>query len=129
MVNCIDTLGQGMCQLLKIVLEDNDINVKYGVASDGAANIQGEYNGFNAWLNETSPNQVHAWCYSHVLNLFMSDASKSPLSASTLFTLLNSLEIFFKELYKRMEYFTRRCTSSHRLQSIGGTCCDRKVVC
>jgi len=108
LVNCTDTTGQGMCQLLKYVLTSNDINIKNCVANatDGAANMQGEYNGFNAWLNETAPNQVHVWCYSHVLNLVMSDASKSPLPAAALFTLLNSLAIFFKESYKRMEYFT-----------------------
>jgi len=106
LVNCTDTTSQGMCQLLKAVLKTNYINVKNCVtnATDGATNMQGEYNGFNAWLNETAPNQVHVWCYSHVLNLVMSDASKSPLPAATLFTLLNSLTIFFKELYKRMEY-------------------------
>jgi len=81
LVNCTDTTGQGMCQLLKNVLILNDINVKNCVANatDGAANMQGEYNGFNAWLNETAPNKVHVWCYSHVLNLEMFDASKSPL--------------------------------------------------
>lgn len=123
LINCTDTTGQGMCQLLKDVLKSNDINVKNCVANatDGAANMQGEYNGFNAWLNETAPNQVHVWCYSHVLNLVMSDASKSPLPAAALFTLLNSLAIFFKESYKRMEYFTKRCTSNRRLQSIGET--------
>ncbi|KAF0696605.1 Zinc finger MYM-type protein 1, partial [Aphis craccivora] len=105
------------------VLKLNDINVKNCVANatDGAANMQGEYNGFNAWLNETAPNQVHVWCYSHVLNLVMSDASKSLLPAATLFTLLNSLATFFKESYKRMEYFTKRCTSNLRLQSIAET--------
>lgn len=97
LVNCTDTTGQGMFQLLKDVLKSNDIYVKNCVANatDGAANMQGEYNGFNAWLNETAPNQVHVWCYSHVLNLVMSDASKSPLPAATLFTILNSLAIFF----------------------------------
>lgn len=123
LVNCTDTTGKGMCLLLKNVLNSNNINVKNCVANatDGAANMQGEYNGFNAWLNETAPNQVHVWCYSHVLNLVISDASKSPLPAATLFTLLNNLAIFFKESYKRMEYFTQRCTSNRRLQSIGET--------
>jgi hypothetical protein len=75
-------------------------NVKNCVANatDGVANMQGEYNVFNAWLNETAPNQVHVWYNSHVLNLVMSDTSKSPLPAAKLFTLVNSLAIFLKNL-------------------------------
>ncbi|CAI6362566.1 unnamed protein product [Macrosiphum euphorbiae] len=113
-----------MHNLLQNVLLLNDLNVKNCIANttDGAANMQGEYNGFSAWLNESSPNQVHVWCYSHVLNLVLSDASKSPLAAASLFNLCNSLAVFFKDSHKRMRVWTERCHSlHHRLQSIGET--------
>lgn len=129
LVNCTNTLGQGICQLLKNVLESNYINVQNCVANatDDGVIMQGEFNSINAWLNETSPN-LHVWCYSHVLNLDMFDASKSPLPAAALFTLLHSLTFFFKESYKRMEYFTKWCTSNHCLKSIGETRWQGKVI-
>ncbi|XP_025207424.1 uncharacterized protein LOC112603181 [Melanaphis sacchari] len=123
-VNCSDSTGKGMHDLLQNVLLLNDLNVKNCIANttDGAANMQGEYNGFSAWLNESSPNQVHVWCYSHVLNLVLSDASKSPLAAASLFNLCNSLAVFFKDSHKRMRVWTERCHNLHqRLQSIGET--------
>jgi len=34
-----------------------------GNATDGAANMQGIYNGFTAWLEKLG--QVHVWCFAH----------------------------------------------------------------
>jgi len=52
----------------------------------------------------------------------LSDASKSPLAAASLFNLCNNLAVFFKDSHKRMRVWTERCHSLHqRLQSIGET--------
>ncbi|KAL4135492.1 hypothetical protein QTP88_007098 [Uroleucon formosanum] len=123
-VNCSDSTGKGMHSLLQNVLLLNNLNITNCIANttDGAANMQGEYNGFSTWLNESSPYQVHVWCYSHVLNLVLLDASKLPLAAASLFDLCNSLAVFFKDSHKRMRVWTERCHSlNQRLQSIGET--------
>ncbi len=41
---------------------DIDIKKCIGNATDGAANMQGQYKGFSALLTGASPNQVHIWC-------------------------------------------------------------------
>jgi len=73
--------------------------------------MQGEYNGFLTWPYESSPYKVHVWCYSHVLNLVLLDASKSQLAAASLFNLCNSLAVFFKDSHKRMIVWIERCNS------------------
>lgn len=77
-VNCSDSTGKGMHNLLQNVLLLNNLNIKNCIANttDGAVNMQGEYNGFSTWLYESSPHQVHVWCYSHVLNLVMKKSKK-----------------------------------------------------
>ncbi|VVC25595.1 Ribonuclease H-like domain [Cinara cedri] len=68
---------------------------------DGAANMREAYNGFTSWLNVSAPEQAHIWCYSHVLNLIISDATKSPIA---------------KEISEKDQY------NNHKwLQSIGET--------
>lgn len=56
-VNCSDSSGKGMHILLQNVLLSNNLNIKNCIANttDGAANMQGDYNGFSTWLNESSP--------------------------------------------------------------------------
>jgi len=65
--------------------------------------MQGQYNGFSAWLSKSSPNQVHVWCYSHILNLVLIDATSITLPAASLFVLLNDIAVYFKESNKRMD--------------------------
>lgn len=64
--------------------------------------MQGEYNGFTSWLTKVSPGQVHVWCYAHILNLAIIDATKCSLEAASLFNFLNRVTVFFKESHKRM---------------------------
>ncbi|CAI6357063.1 unnamed protein product [Macrosiphum euphorbiae] len=78
-----------------------------GNATDGAANMQGIYNGFTAWLENFSPGQMHclmfdAMHYAHILNLAITDVTKCWLEAASLFTLLNNAAVFYKESHKRM---------------------------
>lgn len=76
-VNCTSTTGKGMCDLVCDVFEKVGIDISkcIGNATDGASSMQGQYNGFNAWLNKISPRQIHVWCYAHVLNLVMGDVT------------------------------------------------------
>lgn len=103
-VECSNSSGHGMFELLQTVLKNNNLNLKMciGNATDGAANMQGIYNGFTAWLEKFSPGQVHVWCYAHILNLAITDVTKCSLEAASLFTLLNNAAVFFKESHKRM---------------------------
>ncbi|KAK7003619.1 zinc finger MYM-type protein 6 [Biomphalaria glabrata] len=62
-VNGTSTTGKGMCDLVCSVFEKLGIDVSkcIGNSTDGASNMQGQYNGFNAWLNTVSPGQIHVW--------------------------------------------------------------------
>ena len=77
-VNCIDSSGKGIFKLLSNVLTNNNLKIEYCIANatDGAASMQGIYNGFSKWLSDESPGNVHVWCYSHILNLVLSDITR-----------------------------------------------------
>ncbi|ESN99219.1 hypothetical protein HELRODRAFT_162731 [Helobdella robusta] len=49
--------------------------------------MNGEYNGFAAWMLKENPNQILVWCYAHILNLVISDTCGSILSSLSLFRL------------------------------------------
>ncbi|XP_065642784.1 uncharacterized protein LOC136074398 [Hydra vulgaris] len=67
--------------------------------ADRAANMRGQYNGFTSWLSKESPGQIHVWCYAHVLNLVVTDATSSVIEGTSLFQLLNSCAVFLRESY------------------------------
>ncbi|KAI8742913.1 zinc finger MYM-type protein 1 [Biomphalaria glabrata] len=100
-VNGTSTTGKGMCDLVCGVFEKLGIDVSQciGNSTDGASNMQGQYNGFNAWLNTVSPGQIHVWCYAHVLNLVMGDVTKKAVEVVTLFGVLNTCAVFLLESY------------------------------
>jgi hypothetical protein len=77
MVNCTDSSGLSMFELLKKVLLENGLKVENCIANatDGVASMQGQYNGFSAWLSGISPGQIHVVCYSHILHLVLSDVT------------------------------------------------------
>jgi len=98
-VNCKCGTGKNLCDLLCKVLEDMNLDVTkcVGSSTDGASNMRGQYNGFSAWLNKVSPDQIHVWCYAHVLNLVMIDTSNVTCESTSLFGLLNSIAVFVRE--------------------------------
>ncbi|KAL4147990.1 hypothetical protein QTP88_002298 [Uroleucon formosanum] len=124
-VECSNSSGHGMFELLQTVLKNNNLNLEMciGNATDGAANMQGIYNGFTAWLEKFSPGQVHVWCYAHILNLAITDVTKCSLEAASLFTLLNNAAVFFKESHKRMSLWKNVVgeKEQRRLQKAGDT--------
>ncbi|KAL4118971.1 hypothetical protein QTP88_011849 [Uroleucon formosanum] len=84
---------------------------------------KGRFNGFSTWLSKCSLGQIHVWCYSHILNLIIIEATKSPLQAASLFMLLNDVAIFFKESYKRMNIWKKTIGEKdlRKLVTIGNT--------
>lgn len=64
--------------------------------------MQGKYKGFSTLLSEEAPNQVHIWCYAHVLNLVLTDTTGVVVPSTSLFLLLNDVAVFIRESYKRM---------------------------
>lgn len=72
-----------------------------GDSFDGAANMSGVYSGLQALMKAARPSHIHTWCYAHVLNLVISDASSVCVAAVSLFG--TELSIFFNNSYKRMK--------------------------
>lgn len=126
---CSESTGKGMMELLQSPLEEVKVDPEkcIGNATDGAANMQGIYNGFTAWLSKVAPEQIHVWCFSHLLNLIITDATKNPVRVANFFSLINACSVFFKESYQRMNIWRDISENEHenirhkRLQSISDT--------
>lgn len=99
---CTESTGKGMMELLQSAMNENNIDISkcIGNATYGAANMQDAHNGFTSWKSTVAPEQIHVWCYSHILNLVICDATKNPVMVSNFFSLINGCTIFFKESYK-----------------------------
>ncbi|CAH2329470.1 zinc finger MYM-type 1-like [Pelobates cultripes] len=124
-VNCTSTPGNALCELVCNVLESMEIEVTncVGNSTDGASNMQGQYNGFSTWLSNKAPGLIHVWCYAHVLNLVMMDVIKISVQAILLFGLLNSCAVFIRESYLRMNVWREKSQeeSFRSLSVIGET--------
>jgi hypothetical protein len=121
-VRCTSTTGEAFVTLLLGILQSMNLDVRkcVGTATDGAANMQGRYSGFATRLSEHAPAQLRIWCFAHVLNLVMSDATCVVVPAVSLFGLLNSSASFVRESYPRMEEWCSRVPKK-RLNLIGDT--------
>ena len=98
LVNVSDSSAQSLHSLLEKSLEEVGVKLDMcvGDSFDGAANMSGVYNGLQALLKQVRPSHVHTWCYAHVLNLVIGDASTVSSQAVSLFGLLNRMANFFK---------------------------------
>lgn len=78
---------------------------------------------FSALLTAVSPNQVHIWCYSHVLNLVLTETTGVVVATESLFSLLNDIAVFIRDFYKRMKLWEETSEDKrHRwLAAIGET--------
>lgn len=85
-------------KLLTQVLVDVKIDMTkcIGSATDGAANMQDKYQGFSSLLTEKS-NQVHIWCYAHILDLCRVYQHQVIMQSVTLFSVLNDIAVFIQE--------------------------------
>lgn len=120
-ISCNESTGKSFLELLKKALEQNNIDLSrcIGNSTDGAANMQGIYNGFSALLQKETTS-LHFWCHAHVLNLFISDVTQVSTSSISLFGLLNQIAVFFKEGYQRMNVW-RKYVKNKTLSKIGET--------
>lgn len=73
-----------------------------GSTNDGAANIQGRYNGFSAFYQRRPPTKSMSGAM-HVLNLVLADTTGSIIQSASLFSLLNDIAVFIRDSYKRMK--------------------------
>ncbi len=122
-VRCHESTGQSFVKLLTEVLEhlNLDISMCIGNSTDGASNMQGQYRGFSALLASQSPN--HVWCYSHVLNLVLSETTQIVIESGSLFDLLNDIAVFIKDSYQRVNLWEKQSHDKRhrRIGPIGET--------
>lgn len=118
-----------MYELIAKVFSKHGILFKniIGSSFDGAANMQGQYNGLRSHIKTENKNSVYIWCYAHILNLCVCDICGN-VAALNLFGLLNRLATFFSDSYKRMnvwkeiqENLGTGQKKMRRLQKIGAT--------
>ncbi|KAI2665801.1 Zinc finger MYM-type protein 1 [Labeo rohita] len=74
----------------------------------------GQYKGFSTQMSKVSPNQVHVWCYAHVLNLVLADTTQTVIESGSLFTVLNDIAVFFRESHKRMNVWENESQGKHQ---------------
>ncbi|KAL0202645.1 hypothetical protein M9458_000663, partial [Cirrhinus mrigala] len=124
-VKCKETTGQYFVNIVSELAEklNLDLTKCIGHATDGASNMQGQYKGFSTQMSKVSPNQVHVWCYAHVLNLVLADTTQTVIESGSLFTVLNDIAVFFRESHKRMNVWENESQGKHqkRLSPIGET--------
>lgn len=124
-VKCKESTGQHFVDIVAELADkiNLDLSKCIGHATDGASNMQGRYKGFSAHMSKFSPNQVHVWCYAHVLNLVLADTTQTVIQCGSLFTVLNDIAVFFRESYKRMNVWESKSQDKHqrRLSLIGET--------
>lgn len=86
--------------------------------------MQGLYSGFFPLLTGVSPNQVHIWSYSHILNFVLTETTRVVVASEPLYSLLNNIAVFFQDSCKCMKLWEE--TSEDRRQTwlrvIGETC-------
>lgn len=97
-------------------------------AYDGAANLSGIHNGLQSLIKNDAPQSIYTHCFSHLLNLTLTQASNSCSEAINLFGLLDRLATFFSQSYKRMGKWKQSIIENSvgseqmlRLQKIGQT--------
>lgn len=105
------------------VLQTMNIDIKkcVGNSTDGAANMQGQYKGFDKYLKDASPEQIHVWCYAHVLNLVMLETTTKTIPAINLFGLINKCAVFVRDSYKRMIVWKKISEDTKFVNLIGDT--------
>jgi len=105
LIDCKSTQGKCLSNYVCEDLKNLKINISkcIGTSTDGAANMQGQYNGFGSWLNkEVVGDLLNVWCYAHILNLVMADVTENNTFSINLFGVLNTCAVFFKESFIRM---------------------------
>lgn len=126
------TTGQALFTLFSEVMESNDLDWKkylVGQSYDGAASMQGKYNGLQTKVREINPQAVFIWCHAHRLDLIITSAVGSCSTAVNLFGNLEKLFVFISFSKKRnsiyrekqkLRYPNSRIRSIKKLKQPGG---------
>uniref|UniRef100_A0A336MY63 CSON006218 protein n=1 Tax=Culicoides sonorensis TaxID=179676 RepID=A0A336MY63_CULSO len=124
-LKCEKSTGEYFSQLVTNELNRVGLNIGncVGNSTDGAANMNGAYNGFSAFMLKENPNQLHIWCYAHILNLVLVDCTNLVIPSFTLFNLLNDVAVFIKDSYQRMNIWDdeNESVGHKKLGTIGQT--------
>ena len=107
--------GAELCELIKGVLANQNIDVSKCISdsTDGASNMSRQYKGFTAFLKKESPDHIHTWCYAHVVNLLLCNATATNHASISLFGLLQQVAIFFRESYLRKDMWKEQMSQKH----------------
>ena len=65
--------------------------------------MSGQYYGFTAFLEKEFSGHIHTWCDAHVLNLVLCDVTTTNHASVSLFGLVQTFGLFFRESYLRMD--------------------------
>jgi len=119
-IKCTSSKGPDFVELIMKVFKNLNLDPKNYIrySTNGAANMQGEYQGFSSQLSQVAAKQIHVWFYAHVLNLVVGDVTI--VQFITLFGLLNGCAVFIKESHTRMDIWTAKGTNK-RIYTIGET--------
>ena len=86
-MECEESRGEAFVQLVSEVMLGLILDLKncIGNSTDGAANTQGCYKGFNTLLSKEAPMQIQVWCHKHVLNFAVTEATNVVVTSASLF--------------------------------------------
>lgn len=106
-----NTSGEGYADEIVSYLRKLGLNPLLIIACsfDGASNMRSDEKGLQAKLKEINEDLIYTWCYSHNLNLSVSESVSCVLSAKTLFGLLQATYTFCSASYKRV-FEWEKCT-------------------
>jgi len=104
----IFTTGQALFDLFIKVMEYNHLDWKtflVGQSYDGAASMQGKYNGLQTKIKEVNPQAIFIWCHAHRLDLIITSTVGSCPKAVDLFGNMEKLFTFISCSKKRVSMY------------------------
>ena len=131
-VEAEDLTGRGLANLLLRQLDSIGLNVAdcRGQGYDGAAAMQGQFNGLQAVLKEKEPLALYIHCHAHRLNLAVSKACQIP-EVRNFFGMLANICEFINASPKRIRHLERiieeKAGTDHRKRKLKSFCPTRWV--
>lgn len=115
------TQGYDLANLFYEVCAKHQIDWKkylVGQSYDGASNMRGQYNGLQAIIRNENPQAMYVWCYSHRLNLVVTDAVCCNINAMDLFGNIEKVFDFICTSKKRVALFEDKQKSIYEKKRI-----------
>jgi len=111
MKDSAETTGQALFSLFSKVMDSHNIDWKsylIGQSYDGAASMQGKYNGLQTKVKELCPQATFVWCHAHRLDLIVVSSVGSCLAAMNLFGNLEKVFVFISCSKKRNSLYREK---------------------